>query len=305
VYEDEKWPRAGAWLAGETVPNPIGRLAVLGVPLHVGSLTPGRCEAAPEAIRQALGRYSTYDPDAQADLLALAVTDHGDLPVADARPEEALEPIAEAVRQALGDADALVILGGDNSVTRPAVHGLGGDLARTGLLTLDAHFDLRDTEAGLSNGNPVRALLEDGIPGENVVQIGIQAFANSSAYGDVARRAGITVHTVDEVRHRGIEAVITDALRSLDPRCDAIHVDLDLDVLDRASAPGSPGSRPGGLGPWEARRAAHLCGRDSKVRAMDLVEVDPTKDVADATTLAAAACLLSFASGLRSRLVGG
>jgi arginase family enzyme len=37
------------------------------------------------------------------------------------------------------------------------------------------------------------------------------------------------------------------------------------------------------------------------VRVLDLVEIDPTRDIADITVLAAAACLLSFASGLLGR----
>jgi arginase family enzyme len=35
---------------------------------------------------------------------------------------------------------------------------------------------------------------------------------------------------------------------------------------------------------------------------MDLVEIDPTRDSNDITAMAAAACLLSFASGLLERL---
>ena len=49
-------------------------------------------------------------------------------------------------------------------MTRPAVLALRA-LDGVGLITLDAHFDMRDTSEGLSNGNPVRALIEDGLPG--------------------------------------------------------------------------------------------------------------------------------------------
>ena len=73
-------------------------------------------------------------------------------------------------------------------------------------------------------------------------------------------------------------------------------------VLDRAYAPACPGARPGGLQPWEVRRAAWLCGRHPKVKALDLVEVDPTQDVADVTVLTTGACLLSFAAGVVKRL---
>ena len=292
--DDPNWPRASAWLASA---HPRPRLTVLGVPVHRGSITPGRCDLAPSAIRAALGRYSTWDFDAGRDLRDLPVRDAGDLPVAQAGPEEAFTAIAGAVGQIR---EPLILLGGDNSITRAACHGIG-PLHVVGLLTFDAHLDLRDTAGGLSNGNPVRKLLEDGMPGAQIHQVGIQSFANSPEYARVAREAGVSITTADQVRALGIEQVVASALEALARRVNAIYVDLDLDVMDRAFVPATPGSRPGGLEPWQLRRAATVCGRHPKVRAMDLVEMDPTRDVADATALAAAACLLAFASGVLQR----
>jgi formiminoglutamase len=301
VAEDPNWPRASAWLAGEHDPDPVARLAVLGAPMRMGSLSRGRFDLAPEAVRAALHRFSTYDIETGVDIRTVAAHDEGDLPLAESSPEGALTPLAGAVGGTLDAIDAVVILGGDNSVTRPGVRGLGPDLGAVGLLTLDAHFDLRHTDAGLNNGNPVRALLEDGLPGENVVQIGIQGFANSAAYAAVATSAGITVVTAETVHAQGIEPVVAGALEHLAERADRLYVDVDLDVLDRAHAPACPGARPGGLHPAQLRQATRLAGRHRKVRGMDLVEVDPTQDVADVTVLTAASCLLAFAAGLAAR----
>ncbi|MFN0084082.1 MAG: agmatinase family protein [Blastocatellia bacterium] len=301
-FEDSFWPRASAWLAGAHAEVVFGRLAVLGAPVRMGSITPGRCDLTPQAVRAILRKFSCYDIESETDLHLLEAIDLGDLPLAEASLEAAFAPIRGAVREALRTADAVAILGGDNGVTRPGVHGLGDALDRCGLITLDAHLDLRDLSAGLTNGNPVRALLGDGLPGRNIVQIGLQSFANSRAYAEVAREAEITVITMDQVRKRGVEALLTESLDELAGRTDAIYVDLDVDVLDRIFAPATPGSRPGGLTPWELRRAAWLCGFHPRVRAVDLVEVDPTRDIADATVLSTAACLLAFASGLVARL---
>jgi formiminoglutamase len=297
---DPNWPRAGAWLAGDHDPDAPIRMAVVGAPLARGSLTPGRCDRAPAAIREALERFSTFDIETGMDVRAVAATDAGDVDLATATPEEALGPLAEAVAGRLPAADAVVVLGGDNAVTRPALRGFG-DLERIGLLTLDAHLDLRDTAAGLNNGNPVRALLEDGLPGDHVVQLGIAGFANSGAYAGVASDAGITVITAETARTQGVDGVVAGALEHLAERADAIYVDVDLDVLDRAFAPACPGARPGGLTPMEVHQGVRMAGRHPKVRAMDIVEVDPTQDVADVTVLTAASCLLSFAAGLAAR----
>jgi formiminoglutamase len=298
---DPNWPRASAWLAGTHSADPACRLAVLGAPLRLGSITPGRTDLAPAAVRSILDRMSTYDLESDRDLNRVAASDRGDVALADIAPADALVPLAAAVRGALAEADALALLGGDNSITRPGCHGMCSELSRAGLLTLDAHLDLRDLNPELTNGNPVRALLADGLPGANVVQIGIQPFANSRAYLEVAREAGIKVVSVSEAHARGIGMVVEEALDLLDETVDAIYVDLDLDVLDRVFAPATPGSRPGGLTPAEVRTAARLCGAHPKVRVLDLVEIDPTKDVAEATVFAAGLCLLSFASGLLGR----
>lgn len=308
LYADPQWPRASAWLAGAHAAESVGSLAVLGAPVYRGSITPGRCDLTPAAVREILRKFSCYDVEADVDLQQLAARDLGDLTeLSEKSLEEMSAPLADAVRQALESYDAVVLIGGDNSITRPGCHGLApalnpGALNRVGLLTFDAHFDLRDLTNGLTNGNPVSALLADGLPGHQIVQIGIQPFANSRAYAEVARRAEINVVTMNQVRAKGIEAVVTEALDYLSAQADAIYVDFDIDVLDRACAPATPGSRPGGLTPWELCRAAFLCGAQVRVRAIDLVEVDPTKDVADATLLATGQCLLSFASGLVTRL---
>src|SRR5579864_2132974 len=299
--DDPNWPRASAWLSGAHDADPACRLAVLGAPLRLGSITPGRSDLAPTAVRAILARLSTYDLEFDRDLRRIAATDLGDLDLADRTPEAALEPLAAAVRSALSNADAVVLLGGDNSVTRPGCHGMSNQLEHCGLVTLDAHLDLRDLTPALSNGNPVRALLADGLPGANIVQIGIQSFANSRAYFEVARDAGIKVVSVAEVRAMSIEKAVEEALDGLDEQVEKIYVDLDLDVLDRAFAPATPGSRPGGLTPAELRTAARLCGAHPKVRVLDLVEIDPTKDVAESTAFAAGLCLLAFASGLLGR----
>ncbi|MGH2674501.1 MAG: arginase family protein [Actinomycetota bacterium] len=300
--DDPNWPRASAWLAGDHRADPTARLAVLGVPLHAASITPGRCDLAPAAIRGALGRLSTYDRDTDVDVRSVLARDQGNLAVADARPEEALDEVAGAVGGTLDTFEAIALLGGDNSVTRPGCRGLGPGLDRVGLLTLDAHLDLRDTAGGLTNGNPVRALLEDGLPGWNVVQVGLQPFANSREYTRVAERAGLRGVTASEARARGLSRVVGDALDHLERRVDRIYVDVDVDVLDRASAPACPGARPGGLLPWEIQGAVRICGRHPKVRALDIVEVDPTRDVADVTVLAAASFLLAFAAGVATRV---
>ena len=118
------------------------------------------------------------------------------------------KPPSAGVRCELARHELTCSWGGNNAVTRPAVHALGLPLERVGLITLDAHFDLRDTSEGLGNGNPVRALREDGLHGRNIAQVGIAPFANSAAMHRDAIEGGHLVVTIGEVGAGGIERAV-------------------------------------------------------------------------------------------------
>lgn len=296
VSECRSW-RSAADLLGD---HRGARAALLGAPLAEGSLTPGRCDLAPGIIRETLKRFSTYDLETGLGLDGLSVHDAGDVALKCIRPADAFVPVRDAAAALTARHELVILLGGNNAVTRPGVHALG-DLSRTGLITLDAHFDLRDTDCGLLNGNPVRALLEDGLPGTSITQIGLAPFANTRRMHEVARDAGISVHTMADVRTRGIEAIVREALERLASRCDVIAVDFDIDVIDRAQCPGAPGARPGGLPVQDFFTAARLIAAHPKVKLVDLTEFDPSLDVSSITALTAGRWVCEILAGLSER----
>jgi arginase family enzyme len=295
--EDPQWPRASDWLtSGGAADGP--HLVVVGVPCARSSISPSRADTTPAAVRAALRRYSTFDADLDVDLERLRVTDAGDLPVAELAGEELMSAVEQRVRQ-LPPADLVVLLGGDNALTRPAARALLPHL-RGGLLTLDAHHDVRGMHAGPSNGTPVRGLIDDGLPGDHVVQLGIGALTNSRAYRTWCDSHGVTVVTAAAARRQGVAEVVREQLDRLAVH-GPVYVDLDVDVVDRAQVPGCPGARPGGLQAWELLDAAAEVGRHPAVLAVDVVEVDAAADPDGLTVDLAAACLLRVAAGLAAR----
>jgi formiminoglutamase len=276
-------------------------VALLGAPLGLGSITPGRCDLAPETVRAACKRMSVYDLETETDLSALQVFDAGDVDVAGFEPAAALAPIVERLAP-LTQAYALtILLGGNNAVTRPAVHALDPTLKRVGLLTLDAHFDLRDTDCGLTNGNPLQALLEDGMEGRHIAQVGLLPFANTKKAHEKAKAAGIKVVTAAACRAEGLANAASRALALLASRCDVIHVDFDIDVIERGCMPGAPGARPGGVSPQDFFEATRLICAHPKVRSVDLTEFDPSLDVASLSALTAARWMCEALAGFLRR----
>lgn len=306
LSHDPLWPRAGGWRAlADLRAGASVDLAILGVPAWRTSLSPTNAHATPAAIRAALERYSpALMPDrtggatasvAPRDLGELRFADAGDVHEPDGPEGEART--AAAVASALDRSSALVALGGDNSVTvATALGAWGDDLGRAGLVTIDAHYDLRD---GVSNGSPVRRLVEAGLDGRRIVQIGIADFANSAAYARRATELGITVIHRDGLHGRRPAEVMAEALEIAGSAGGPVHLDVDVDVCDRSVAPACPASVPGGLAAWELRALVRAAGTDPRVRTADLVEIDATTDAPDGRTVRLAAlCVLEFAAGL-------
>jgi formiminoglutamase len=290
------WPNLADLIQPSDADAPVG---IVGVPLAAGSVTPGRCDLAPELLRATLRRIGRYDIEAGHELSA-AIADHGDVPIEGMTIEQATGPIREACANSVAKHVLTLLVGGNNAVTRPAVHALGLPLDKVGLITLDAHFDLRETRSGLGNGNPVRALREDGLPGRNIAQIGLAPFANSETMHRDAVDGGHLVMTIGEVRQRGIAAAVAAALEHV-AHCEALVVDCDIDVIDRGQFPGAPGARPGGMNVRDFFAATRLLAADAKVRIIDLTEWDPPLDPTDLSALTAARWVAECLSGFETR----
>jgi arginase family enzyme len=290
------WPNVFDLLDYDGAQVPIG---LLGAPLSAGSVTPGTCGRAPELLRTTLKRIGRYDVKT-GNALFTPIRDRGDIGLDGLSIEQATPPIRDAVAASLKDHTLTLLAGGNNAITRPAVLALDMPLAKVGLITLDAHFDMRDLDEGLSNGNPVRALMEDGLPGKNIAQVGLASFANTAKMHRDAIAAGNLAVTMEEVRRDGIRKAVELAMEHM-AHADAIVLDCDIDVIDRAQMPGAPGARPGGMHVsdffWAVRRIA----RDHRVRLIDLTEWDPSLDPSDLSALTAARWFAECVAGFESR----
>ena len=291
---DRLWPRANSLFK----PNlKKADIALVGVPAHKSSISPTSAHLTPKAIREALAKYSTFSGSKEIDLRGLSFTDLGDVINPDGL--DGKRRVAKKLENVLDDYQTLIALGGDNSITFSVASSIFKDLSKVGLVTLDAHHDLRD---GMSNGSPVWRLIQAGLPGKNIVQIGISDFANSREYTQRAKEQGIHIISRDQLRRQSMKDAMKEAFSVLNRRVDEIYVDLDVDVCDRAAVPACPASVPGGISADELRQAAFYAGANSKVRAVDITEIDVKKDSPDQRTIRLAALLvLEFAAGVASR----
>jgi arginase family enzyme len=289
------WPNLSELLVGANDAAPVG---LVGAPLGTGSVTPGHCDLAPLKLRETLRRIGRYDIETGREL-ATRVADHGDPDIDGLDIASATPVIRQGVENCASQRALTLVVGGNNAVTRPAVLAMGR-IDTVGLITLDAHFDMRDLDQGLSNGNPVRALIADGLPGANIAQVGLAAFANSRAMHDDAIAAGNLVVTIGAVADRGIAAAIDRALDHV-AHCRAIVVDCDIDVIDRSQFPGAPGARPGGMRASDFFAAVRRLASDPRVRVIDLTAWDPPLDPTDLSALTAGRWMAECLAGFEAR----
>ena len=269
MSEDPKWPRSSSLIT--TSPSPVG---ILDIPAHRTSISETSAHLTPKAIRAALARYSTFSYSTLGDISGTPIEDLGEIADPDGNEQETTSRIASAAKE------LLIALGGDNSITYAAALGAyKEDLSTARLITLDAHHDLRD---GISNGSPVRRLIDAGLNPKNVFQIGINDFSNSFEYASLAKDLGINVISRNTLATIGIQEACNIALTDAEG---PVFVDIDVDVCDRSVVPACPAAAPGGISAIELRQAARILASNKHVVGMDITEIDASKDSEDGRTV--------------------
>ena len=308
-WQDSEEVRVSNWLTVWDGTEPIDA-GLIGVPYSGASINSSAAYGAPEAIRLAFRFNTTYSPDFDTDVQRLRVRDLGDVGghLTDVAAAHAKIEAAIAAAAAREPRFVPVIVGGDHSITAPAVRGFcaANPGKRVGIVNFDAHFDVRNFEHGPHNGTPFRAILDDRLPiaGKNVVEIGIHGFMGSARYYRWTQDQGMTIITGRQVEQRGMAACVAEALAIAGDGTDAIYVSVDIDCLAYPWAAGTAASSAEGLSAWQLLEGVYACGLAPKAAALDLVEIDPSRDVKDFTTRTGCSVILTFLAGLYRRLHG-
>ena len=294
MSKDPLWPSAASWLKPATEGS--FDLGLFGVLASETSISATGANATPAEIRVALARYSTYSWSQNKDLRDLSFADFGDSETPDSPDGE--DQTMQLANNVSKSSKLSIALGGDNSITYAVMRGVfREELSTAGLITFDAHHDLRD---GVSNGSPIRRLIDAGLPGTSVVQIGINDFSNSPQYAARAKEYGVHVIPRASLRNRTADSVMDEALSKLANK--KLHVDIDMDVCDRAFVPACPAATPGGISADELRQFAFLVGKAVQVVSVDITEIDALADSADGRTVRLGALtVLELASGFALR----
>ena len=281
-------------------------VGIIGVPFDFNRNFQGTSEG-PNAIREAFLAFASRSHDFEVDFSDLKVRDIGDIRM---HPTEVLKchaNIQEGLTELYQESPDFipVVVGGNHAIAAPSIRAFreGNDYKRAGLIDFDAHNDLGDPSfSGPTAGTMFRQVIDAGyIEGRNAVQIGLHGSLAAVPQHEYAQRKGVREIPAREVWQRGVHTVMNEAIDQASEDTDAIYVSFDIDAIEDASAIGTGVPAPGGMAPREAIEAVYLLGKHPKVKALDLVEVDPVKDLRNITSRMAIGLLAAFLVGLKER----
>ncbi|MGB7545449.1 MAG: agmatinase [Methanothrix sp.] len=253
---------------------------VVGLPFDGTASFRSGSRDGPDAIRLASFNFESYDSYYGVDLSELAICDLGNMELG-ADPAYAQETIKEGI-ELLPERAAPIFLGGEHSITPAIVEGLGRRSGALGVLVLDAHLDLREEYGCTASSHACasRRILEKDVVG-GYASIGIRS-GSREEFGWAAEN-NISYFTARQVKEEGVDAVLDQALRSL--QCDRLYLSIDLDVLDPAYAPAVGNPEPFGLSTWDAKRVIERLA--PRLVGLDINELTPAYDRGETALLAA------------------
>jgi arginase len=186
-----------------------------------------------------------------------------------------------------------ILLGGDHSVAVASALASAKKYTDIGIIWIDAHGDFNTfdtTITGNIHGLPLAAItgyknhelryFHDGntINPQNAVVVGARSL--DPAEKDNLRYAGVTVFTTEDIKTRGVDAVMNEAFEIATKRTKGVHISFDIDVIDPSLAPGVSVPEFDGLTIEEAMAInKNVINHFDHVVSYDLVEYNPLRDI--------------------------
>ena len=262
------------------------RAAIYGLPFDGTNISRTGANMGPRQMRDVSCMTTTYHAMFDFDLVEESnLVDCGDCSVVLGSAAKTFERAQADISQIVAGGAMPVVLGGEHSVTIPAVNAIREHVADPGLVLIDTHLDTAQDVGGelLTHCAPISRAVDAGFDPRKMALIGISGWLNPRAELDYCRERGITVIWLEEIWEHGTRWAVDRALEVAGVG-DGIYLSFDIDSLDAAHAVGTCCPTPGGLTSREAIEltrgvaAAGLIG-------VDVVEIAPTLDPTPASAL--------------------
>ncbi len=208
-----------------------------------------------------------------------------------------------------------ILIGGDHSVSAASALASAKVHENIGVIWFDSHTDYHTFEStvnGNLNGLTLAAItgyknhelryFHDG----NIIQtskaVVVGARGIDDAEKDNLKYAGITVFTDQDIKEKGLEAIVEEAFQIATERTKGVHVSFSLDLLDPDIAPGVSTPEFDGISEEEALEINKLILKHmDKIVSYDLVEFNPLRDKERKTEQIALNLLAQIINGVENK----
>lgn len=262
-------------------------VALVGVPFDGGTTYRSGARLAPYHVRRVSALVTPFHPTHRIDVFtALRAMDCGNIVAPPFNAAAMRELVQSEVAQMLASDALPMLVGGDHSVSLPALRALAQKHGPLAVVHVDAHFDISTAELWgerYHHGTPIRNAIEEGLIAQGqLYQIGLRGPWKSSDEAHLLAEFGAMRWTADDVGHVGPAAIAGRIREHVADR--PVYLTIDIDAIDPAFAPGTGTPVPGGL---TARETLALLRGLAGVRmaGADVVEITPMLDHADITCL--------------------
>lgn len=166
-------------------------------------------------------------------------------------------------------------------------------LPRIGIINFDAHLDIRQSDIATS-GTPFRQIAEllneQGHP-FNYCCIGVSRFSNTAALFDRADQLGVQIISDEDCTNKKWKKIAAQINNFID-NVDIVYLTIDMDCLPSSIVPGVSAPAAYGIDFSFVERAVKFIMSSSKVKVVDVAEINPTYDI-DGRSFKVAARLLA------------
>lgn len=269
-------------------------VGIVGMPFDTAASFRVGARFGPQAIRQASAILFPYHPVLDVYPFERGI-DIGDLPVIPHNIHKSYELMENAVSELLENNIIPIGIGGDHAITLASLRAAAKKYGPVALIQFDSHTDTWDTYYGEKfwHGSTfIRAHEENLLVPDKVFQIGIRGTLNGPEDLEASRKLGFNLITAQELRERGPGDVIKQVKETIgNTPC---FLTFDIDFVDPVFAPGTGTPEVGGFASYEALNMVRQLHGINYI-GFDLVEVLPSNDPAETTSLLAATLIHDFA----------
>ena len=254
-------------------------IGIIGVPWDSGTTNRPGPRHGPRQLRDASTMIRAEHPVSGVRPYERSnCADLGDVSINPADIKDSMNRITAFYNKVLAKGIKPLTAGGDHLTSLPVLRALA-DKAPLGMIHFDSHTDLFHSYFDgtmFTHGTPFRRAVEENLLDPNrVVQIGIRGTQYDTEDLDFAKSVGIRVIKIEEFFDRGIQDVMAEAREIVGEK--ETYVSYDIDFIDPAFAPGTGTPEVGGPNSYEALKVVReLTG--IKIVGADMVEVSPPFD---------------------------